>query len=588
MSLLDRFLGHPEGWEGYALQAACFAPGAVIGWFTAVRINHGLAWFFKWFNKGFDLITRGYGRLISALLRITAIVAIVYGGLLALTFLGLTRTPIGFVPFQDKGYLVVSLQLPDSASLQRTNDVMATVEKICRDEKGVDHTIGIGGFSLLLGSNGSNYGSIFIILKDFDERKGDPEQNGFAVLFRLQSKLKREIQDASVLVLPPPPVDGLGSAGGFKVIVQDRGDMGYDDLQKAATAMSLQAMKSPEVPNASTQFRSAVPQLYADIDRVRCLQMGVAVSDVFDTLQAYLGGAYVNDFNFSGRTWQVKVQADAPFRSTAEYVNNLRVKNYKGEMVPLGSVATIRDSTGPAFVQRYNMYPAAAINGSLATGTSSGDGIRIINAAAKDALPKQMTHEWTELFFLQLLEGDAAIYAFVGAVILVYLVLAAMYESWAMPAAIILVMPMCVLSSIAGISAVGLDINIFVQIVFVVLVGLAAKNAILIVEFVNQKRAAGEELREAVIDASVSRLRPIVMTSLAFILGVVPLVLASGAGYEMRATLGIAVFSGMIGVTLFGVVLTPVFAYIIGKLSKDRPPPTHKVTMPAVDPPHGT
>ncbi|MBA4189831.1 MAG: transporter [Planctomycetaceae bacterium] len=572
MSLLNHFFGHPESWSGYALQTAYFIPGVVAGWFTAVKINTALAWCFKWFNKGFDVITRGYGRLISGFLRVTVIVVIVYSGLVALTFLGLTRTPIGFVPFQDKGYLVVNIQLPDAASLQRSAEVMATVDKICREENGVDHTIGIGGYSLLLGANGSNYASIFVILKDFDIRKDDPEQNGFAILFRLQAKLRREIQDAVVMVLPAPPVDGLGSAGGFKLVVQDRGDVGYSELEKFATEVAKKAQHSPGVTNASTQFRSAVPQLYADIDRTRCLQMGVAVSDVFDALQAYLGGAYVNDFNFSGRTWQVKIQADAPFRANAEYVRNLRVKNAKGEMVPLGSVMTINDSSGPGFVQRYNMYPSAAINGSLAAGTSSGDGIRIINTVVKETLPKQMTAEWTELFFLQLLEGNAAVWAFIGAVVLVYLVLAAMYESWAMPAAIILVMPMCLLSAIAGVRAVGIDINIFVQIGFVVLVGLAAKNAILIVEFVKQKRATGVKLREAVIEASVARLRPIVMTSLAFILGVVPLVLASGAGAEMRATLGIAVFCGMIGVTIFGVLLTPVFAYVIGKLSPDTIP----------------
>jgi len=570
MTVFDHFFGHPPGWSGTALQAAYFVPGIIMGWFTAVRINAGLAWFFKWFNKGFDLITRGYGRLISSFLRLAVIVMIVYAGMLVLTFLGLTRTPIGFVPFQDKGYLVVNIQLPDAASLQRSADVMATVDKMCREENGVDHTIGIGGYSLLLGANGSNYASIFVILKDFDVRKDDPDQNGFAILFRLQAKLRQEIQDATVMVLPAPPVDGLGAAGGFKIIVQDRGNMGYEDLEKFAVEMSQAAQKSEGIATASTQFRSAVPQLYADIDRTRCLQMGVSVSDVFDTLQSYLGGAYVNDFNFSGRTWQVKVQADAQYRANAEYVRNLRVKNIKGEMVPLGSVMTINDVTGPGFVQRYNMYPSAAINGSLKTGTSTGDGIRIINAVAKDTLPQQMTAEWTELFYLQLLEGDAAIWAFIGAVVLVYLVLAAMYESWSMPAAIILVLPMCLLSAIAGVRSAGLDINIFVQIGFVVLVGLAAKNAILIVEFVNQKRAVGEPLRQAVLDASVARLRPIVMTSLAFILGVVPLVLAKGAGSEMRATLGIAVFCGMIGVTVFGVLLTPVFAFLFGKLTPEK------------------
>ncbi|MFO0823249.1 MAG: efflux RND transporter permease subunit [Gemmataceae bacterium] len=464
--------------------------------------------------------------------------------------------------------------MPDAASLQRTSEVLAKVDKMCHERKGVSHTIGIGGYSLLLGTNNSNYASIFVILDDFDVRKHDPEQNGFAILFDLQAKLKREVQDGVVVVLPAPPVDGLGAAGGFKVMVQDRGGMGYGELEKFASDLAYKAQKSEGVSSASTQFRSAVPQLYADIDRTRCLQMGVSVSDVFDTLQAYLGGAYVNDFNLADRTWQVKVQADAKFRITAEYVKNLRVRNTKGEMVPLGSVATIQDSSGPGFVQRYNMYPAAAVNGSLAPGVSTGDGIRIIDTVAKDTLPKQMTYEWTELFYLQLLEGNSAIWAFIGAVVLVYLILAAMYESWSMPLAIVLVLPMCLLSAVAGVRAAGLDINIFVQVGFVVLVGLAAKNAILIVEFANQKRAGGEPLRESVLDASTARLRPIVMTSFAFILGVVPLVLATGAGAEMRATLGVAVFCGMLGVTFFGVLLTPVFAYVIGKYSPVKVQPS--------------
>jgi multidrug efflux pump len=586
--VLDHFFHHPAGAKGYALQAAYAVPGVVIGWFAADRINAFLAWVFKWFNKGFDVVTRVYGRTIAVFLRLALIVLVVYGGLIALTFWGLTHTPVGFVPMQDKGYLVVSVQLPDAASLQRSSAVLARVDKICRDEKGVGHTIGIGGYSLLLSANGSNYASMFVVLEDFDVRKDDPEKNGFAILFRLQDKLRREIQDAAVLVLPPPPVDGLGTAGGFKIMVQDRGSMGYGELDHETLRMVRTADKTPGIGNTSTQFKAAIPQLYADIDRTRCIQMGVSVSDVFDTLQSYLGSTFVNNFNLFGRTWQVNVQADAPYRASAEYVKNLRVKNIKGEMVPLGSVATIRDATGPAFVQRYNMYPAAAINGSLDPGTSSGDGIRIIDTVAKDTLPQQMTTEWTELFYLQLLEGDSAIWAFVGAVVLVYLILAAMYESWTMPAAIILVMPMCILSAIVGVRAAGVDINIFVQIGFVVLVGLAAKNAILIVEFVNQKRAAGEPLRAAVIDASVARLRPIVMTSVAFILGVVPLVLAKGAGAEMRATLGVAVFSGMLGVTIFGVMLTPVFAYVIGRWKPDAPKPVAAEPAAAAPPPAPT
>jgi multidrug efflux pump subunit AcrB len=589
LAVLDRLFGHPGGWAGYAAQAGYFVPGAVAGWFGARWVNRGLAWVFRWFNRGFDLVTRAYGRVVAGLLRLSLIVLVVYAGLLFLTYRGLTTTPVGFVPFQDKGYLLVNIQLPDAASLQRTSAVMAEVDQICRAEKGVGHTVGIAGYSILLGANGSNYASVFVILDEFDERKHDPDQNGFAILFRLQAKLRRDVQDATVMILPAPPVDGLGAAGGFKVMVQDRGDMGFDELARATNAFAREAAKAEGIGSASTQFRPAVPQLYADIDRVKCQQMGVDVSAVFDTLQSYLGGTYVNDFNRFGRTWQVKVQADAPFRVSPEYVNNLRVRNLKGEMVPLGAVATIRDATGPAFVQRYNMYPAAAVNGTLAPGTSTGDGIRVIDRVAAGTLPRQFTPAWTELFYLQMLEGNAAVWAFVGAVVLVFLVLAAQYESWSMPLAIVLVVPMCLLSAVIGVRLARLDINIFVQVGFVVLVGLACKNAILIVEFVKQKRQAGEPLRPAVIDASTARLRPIIMTSFAFILGVVPLLLASGAGAEMRATLGVAVFSGMIGVTLFGILLTPVFAYVIGKWTPDKPaehPPAPPAPPAVPVPPH--
>ncbi|HEV3386880.1 MAG TPA: efflux RND transporter permease subunit [Gemmata sp.] len=544
------------------------AAGLAVGWFSGKWLNAMASHLFKGFNKLFDRIAAIYGRTIGGLLRVSVIVLVIYGGLLVLTFLGLTRTPTGFIPFQDKGYLLVNVQLADAASVQRTSEVMAQVDKMCRDTPGVGHTVGISGQSVLLQANGSNFGTVFVILDDFDKRIHDSKQNGFAILFDLQARLRREIRDATVSIFPPPPVDGLGSAGGFKFIVEDRGDLGFPALQEATDGLLKEARKQPGIGGAFSQFRSDIPQLYAEIDRTKCQQMGVNLSDVFNTLQTYLGGAYVNDFNRFGRTWQVNVQADAPFRQTPEYIRNLRVRNAKGEMVPLGAVATITNTTGPVFVQRYNMYPSAAVNGNLVPGTSSTDGIRIIDDVAVAKLPKQMATEWTELFYLQTLEGSAAIWAFAGAVALVFLVLAAKYESWSLPLAIILVVPMCLLSSIAGIRLVKLDINIFVQVGFVVLVGLAAKNAILIVEFAQQLRSGGKSLRDSVVEASELRLRPIIMTSFAFILGVVPLVLAEGAGAEMRATLGVAVFSGMLGVTFFGVILTPIFAYLIGRFTQ--------------------
>lgn len=561
-------------WSWSLLEYVPFlAAGLAAGWFAGPWLNAMASRVFKRFNHLFDQFAALYGRVIGGFLRMSVIVLVIYGGLLILTYLGLTRTPTGFIPFQDKGYLLVNVQLADAASVQRTSEVMDQVDKMCRETAGVGHTVGISGQSVLLQANGSNFGTVFVILNDFDQRQHDPKQNGFAILFDLQARLRREIRDATVSIFPPPPVDGLGSAGGFKVIVEDRGDLGLAALQEATDGLIKGARKEPGIGGAFTQFRSDIPQLYADIDRTKCQQMGVKLSDVFNTLQTELGGAYVNDFNRFGRTWQVNVQADAPYRQTPEYIRNLRVRNAKDEMVPLGSVATITNTTGPVFIQRYNMYTSAAVNGNLVTGTSTTQGIQIIDSVAEQTLPKQMATEWTELFFLQTLEGDAAVWAFTGAVVLVFLVLAAKYESWSLPLAIILVVPMCLLSSTAGVRLARLDINIFVQVGFVVLVGLAAKNAILIVEFAQQLREGGKPIREAVVEASELRLRPIVMTSFAFILGVVPLVLAEGAGAEMRATLGVAVFSGMIGVTVFGVMLTPVFAFVIGKYSPAQKSP---------------
>ena len=562
-----------------------FAPyavgGIVLGWFVGGPLNAVASRVFKLFNRGFDFVTKIYGRTIAGLIRIALIVMLIYGGLIYLTYHNLTTTPIGFIPFQDKGYLIVNIQLPDSASVQRTSAVMAEVDKMCRATPGVGHSVGIAGYSVLLSATGTNYATIFVVLEDFDVRKGHPDLNGFAILFKLQAQLRREIQDAEVSIFPPPPVDGLGSAGGFKVMIQDRSDQGSNELQKATDAVIAKLREDPGISAAFTQFRANVPQLYVDIDRVKCKQLGVSMSDAFNTLGVYIGGGYVNQFNLFGRTWQVYLQADAPYRIQAETLRNLQMKNDRGEMVKFGSVARVDEVTGPVFVMRYNMYPSAAINGNLTPGTSTGEGIRIVSNTATEVLPKSMAYEWTELFYLQRLEGNSVIYAFVGAVVLVFLVLAAQYESWSMPLAIILVVPMCLLSATIGVRMAHLDINIFVQIGFIVLVALAAKNAILIVEFAQQQRVEGLSLWDATLKAVELRLRPIVMTSFAFILGVVPLVLAQGAGAEMRATLGVAVFSGMIGVTLFGVFLTPVFYYVIGKFTRGPAvKPAHPTTPP--------
>ena len=579
--------GNPPSAEKlWGYRAAFFLPGVVVGFFLAAWVNRVLALVFRAFNKSFDVATKVYGRSVAVLLRLSLLVLAVYGGLLFLTYRWVTTTPVGFIPMQDKGYLIVNVQLPDAASVQRTSAVMAQIDDIVlgpvidqktgqRDRSkgwpGCASSVGIAGQSVILNTNAPNFGTMFIVLDDFDKRVDDPKKNGFQIFFDLNDALDRKVRDAEVAVFPPPPVDGLGMAGGFKVMIEDRGDMGPLALQAATQALTKELKADPRVTEAFSMDRANAPQLYVDIDRVKCRQLGVALKDVFDTLQVYVGGTYVNQFTRFGRTWQVNVQADADFRKSADYIRNLKVKNDKNEMVPLGSVARVEDSTGPLFVQRYNMYRSTAINGGLAPGVSTGDGMKLMEEAAAKTLPKQAVYQWTELFYLQTMEGDSAVYAFLGAVLLVYLVLAAKYESWTLPLAIILVVPMCVLSALAGIRAAELDMDIFVQVGFIVLVGLAAKNAILVVEFADQQRTAGLPLREAVLKSVELRLRPIVMTSFAFILGVVPLVLAEGAGSEMRIILGLAVLCGMIGVTFFGIFLTPVFAYVIGKLKKDPP-----------------
>jgi multidrug efflux pump len=372
-----------------------------------------------------------------------------------------------------------------------------------------------------------------------------------------------------VLVFGPPAVDGLGNAGGFKLMIQDRGDVGFETLQAYADQVAYEANQAPGLVGVFNTFRANTPQLYVDIDRTKAKAMGVPLTEVFDTLQVLLGGYYVNDFNLFGRTWQVNIQAEPEFRLSPSSVGQFRVRNLAGDMVPLGTLLSISDSSGPVIVTRYNMYPSAAINGVTLPGMSSSRATAIMEELA-DKLPRSITNEWTELTFLEQQAGGTAIFAFLGAIVLVFIVLAAQYESYSMPLAVLLVVPMCILGALVGIFIARMDINIFVQVGFVVLVGLAAKNAILIVEFARERRKEGKSTFEAAVEASVVRLRPIIMTSLAFILGVVPLVVAHGAGAEMRTTLGVAVFSGMLGVTVFGIFLTPVFYYVIERITGGR------------------
>jgi multidrug efflux pump len=492
------------------------------------------------------------------------IVLLVYGGLIGLTYLGFKVVPTGFIPEQDKGYLVVNAQLPDGSSLERSDDVIARMTALALKTEGVGHTISVPGYSILTGTNISNVGGMFVILAPFEERAGHPELSANAVAKRLREQF-REIQEAQTVLFGAPPIDGLGSTGGFKLQVQDRSGAGLEALQGAVANVAGKGNSQPGLVGLFSSFSANQPQLYVDVDRVKAKKQGVALSDVFQTLQVYLGSAYVNDITLFNRSWQVNVQADARYRLRPEDVGRLRVRNASGEMVPLETMIAVRDVAGPAIVNHYNSKPSAEISGGTAPGTSSGQAIVLIDQISRQELPAGMGIEWTELTYQQIEAGKDLLtkLVFPLAVVFVFLVLAAQYESWSLPLAIILIVPMCLLAAIAGLWLMKMDNNIFSQIGLVVLVGLASKNAILIVEFAKQLQDEGKAAFEATVEASKQRLRPILMTSFAFILGVVPLVLAKGAGAEMRVALGVAVFSGMLGVTIFGIFFTPVFYVVI-------------------------
>lgn len=562
---------------------ACFLPGMVIGVLIAKIVNRILGAFFRGFNKVFDAITHGYGSGIGRAVRVSAIVVILYIGLLGLTAYGFLKVPTGFIPSQDQGYLVTDIQLPDAASLERTEELFIKLEKIALETPGVGHTVAVPGQSFVLNSFGSNFGGMFVVLKPFHERHF-PEEGAEAVLAKLRKRFAVEIQEARVNIFGAPPIQGLGNTGGFKYMIKAGADTSLEKLQAVADNVADKANKTAGLVGVFNIFRANTPQIFVDIDRAKCKAMDVQVSDVNLALQTFLGGYYVNDINLLGRTWQVNVQAEAEYRLGPEAFARMFVRNKTGKMVPLATLLKVHDDAGPVVINRYNSAPAAAINGGSLPGVSSGTVIQDMEKIAKEELDPGMTAEWTEVTFLQIQAGNAAIFAFLGAIILVYFVLAGLYESWALPLAVILVVPMCLLSAIIGIVIAKMDINIFVQIGFVVLVGLASKNAILVVEFARDRQKQGASLRDAVLDASRARLRPIIMTSFAFILGVVPLMLGHGAGAEMRATLGVAVFSGMLGVTLFGLVLTPIFYYVViglaGAPTEAKPPEEPPTPLP--------
>jgi multidrug efflux pump len=648
--------------------------GAIAGWIAGKLLNIILARIFYWFNWGFKRATAAYTWAVGHMLAKSALVLVVYGGMLVLTYGFYQWTPRGFIPSQDMGYLMVAVQLPDAASMDRTNDVMKKLTEITlkmpdgSPRPGIRHATAISGQSFAMNAIGSNFGSMFINLKDYADRRR-PELSSTAILEQLNKDYAEQVFDAEVKIFPPPPVRGVGRAGGFAIMIEDRGDRGPEALQKQVEEITRMGMlsrmtvttkdgktyeggvlgmpvkeivlaidgKQEVIPAENIQdnknlaslsigthtivktkdggkyegevrdiilkeivlatggnqevtilgediqdkenhpkvvgvlfsvFRANVPQVYVEANRDQTLNRSVNFKQFADTLNVYQGSLYVNDFNLFDRTWQVIVQADGQFRDDQRHLSRLATRNAKGNLVPLGSLASVRQVNGPLVLTRYNMYPAATINGMAMPNISSQTAIDFMQKLAESELSRDMAYEWTDMSYLELLAGNTAMIIFAFAVVMVFLVLAAQYESWSLPLAVILVVPMCLLSAIAGVKWAGLDINIFTQIGFVVLVGLASKNAILIVEYAKRQREGGTPRREATLAACQLRLRPIIMTSFAFILGVVPLMFSKGAGFEMRKTLGTAVFSGMLGVTIFGIFLTPVFFYVIDRRSQ--------------------
>lgn len=518
-------------------------------------------WLFRPFNRFFERASHGYVGTVARVIRSSGIALLLYAGLMVLTFFGFAHTPTGFVPGQDKQYLVAFAQLPDAASLDRTEDVIKRMSDLALKQPGVESAVAFPGLSINGFTNSPNAGIVFVTLKPFDERK-DPSMSAGAIAGALNGQFAG-IQEAYMAIFPPPPVQGLGTIGGFRLQIEDRGNLGYDELYKETMNIINKSHSVPELAALFTSYTVNVPQVDAAIDREKAKTHGVAVSDIFDTLQIYLGSLYANDFNRFGRTYQVNVQAEQQFRLEPDQIGQLKVRNNRGEMIPLATFIKVSDTSGPDRVMHYNGFITAEINGAAAPGYSSGQAEKAIEKLLKEELPNGMTYEWTDLTYQQILSGNTALFVFPLCVLLAFLVLAAQYESWSLPLAVILIVPMTLLSAITGVIASGGDNNIFTQIGLIVLVGLACKNAILIVEFAKDKQEEGMGPLAAVLEACRLRLRPILMTSFAFIMGVVPLVFSSGAGAEMRHAMGVAVFSGMLGVTFFGLLLTPVFYVLI-------------------------
>lgn len=574
----------------WGTRAALFLPGAVAGWFLARPINRALGWFFGLFNKAFDVATNGYTRIVGLATRLSIIVLGLYAGLLALTGYGFVTSPTGLIPEQDQGYLLVNVEMPASASVQRTSATMTQLADIALKMPGVKQTMAVAGYSVFFQCDSSNWGTIFVILDAFEKRT-TPETQAAAIIEKLNRAYYEEVLSCRAAVFGAPPVPGLGQGAGFQLQIEDRTGMGLQALQEATDTIVQKANHQPGLRHVFTTFSADTPQLYLEIDRANAREMGVTLADVFTTLNANMGSMYLNQFNEFGRIWQVNIQAEGNFRTGVDDLKLLQVRNRDGKLVQLASLLRVRNDNGPVFVMRYNDLNSAAINGATRPGFSSGQAISLMEQLCDENLPQGMGYDWTNISYQQVTAGNTGILIFGASVVLVFLVLAALYERWGQPFAIILVVPMCLLSSIAGLVWVAhKPIDIFSQIGFVVLIAMAAKNAILIVEYARQKQAEGMGLREATLEACKLRLRPILMTSLAFIFGVYPLVIATGAGWEMRRSLGTAVLSGMIGVTFFGIFLTPVFFYVISWFSESKPPapsvPDEK-QVPVVDPKPG-
>lgn len=550
-------------------------------WFGRI-LGATLGWFFKLFNRAFDVTSDWYSAVVRRVLRVSAVVLMVYGGLLGLTYYGFTQVPTGFIPEQDQGYVIIAIELPDGASLDRTDEVTRQVVAAAIDTPGITNAVSFAGFSGATRTNASNAAAVFPVLLDAKERAR--QGLGLDVLLADLRGRMAAIPEAQIFVIPPPPVRGIGTGGGFKMQIQDRSGAGLQALQDVTNEIAAKANQEPGLVQVFSTYKTSTPQIYADIDRTKVRMLDVPINNVFEAMQIYLGSSYVNDFNYLGRTYRVTAQAESQFRDEAEDIARLRTRASNGAIVPLGSLVTMKETTAPARVVRYNLYPSADINGATLPGFSSGQAIAAMERIAEETLPPGFSYEWTDLSYQQKSAGNTAIYIFPLCVLFVFLALSAQYESWLLPLAVILIVPMCLLFAIFGVWLRGMDNNILTQIGFVVLVGLACKNAILIVEFAKAEEEAGKNRFEAAIEACRLRLRPILMTAFSFILGVIPLLIATGAGAEMRQALGTAVFSGMLGVTVFGLFLTPVFYVVLRRFGSERFATAETATPPEKSP----